>query len=208
MAEPQAEPFQVALNHLRVRLQRGDLAPGARLAAVDLADELRLSTTPVGEPAEPAQTIHVAQVAGKLGHHLPVEQGRVLLGEAHALGQVLAPDQSGALLGLLAAQVVLGDVEGDAGEQGLGVAPVDAGLGEAEEGLLGQVLGDVAAEAAGEEGGHPGAVGAVEGADFSGPGTSACRGAADTRSRFRHPKLQKGAMVGRIWKIVICNIVI
>lgn len=49
MAEPQAEPFQVALNHLRVRLQRGDLAPGARLAAVDLADELRLSTTPVRE---------------------------------------------------------------------------------------------------------------------------------------------------------------
>lgn len=46
MAQPQAEPFQIALSHLRARLQRGDLAPGARLAAVDLADELRLSTTP------------------------------------------------------------------------------------------------------------------------------------------------------------------
>lgn len=49
MAEPQAEPFHVALSALRERLQNGTLAPGARATAVDLADELGLSTTPVRE---------------------------------------------------------------------------------------------------------------------------------------------------------------
>jgi DNA-binding transcriptional MocR family regulator len=49
MAESQAEPFHVALAAIRDRLQRGVLAPGARATAVDLADELGLSTTPVRE---------------------------------------------------------------------------------------------------------------------------------------------------------------
>ena len=49
MAESQAEPFHVALSALRERLQNGTLAPGARATAVDLADQLGLSTTPVRE---------------------------------------------------------------------------------------------------------------------------------------------------------------
>jgi DNA-binding Lrp family transcriptional regulator len=49
MAETPAEPFHVALNALRERLQTGALRPGARATAVDLADELGLSTTPVRE---------------------------------------------------------------------------------------------------------------------------------------------------------------
>jgi DNA-binding transcriptional MocR family regulator len=49
MAESQAEPFQVALAAIRDRLQSGVLAPGARATAVDLADDLGLSTTPVRE---------------------------------------------------------------------------------------------------------------------------------------------------------------
>lgn len=49
MADDQAEPFHVALNVLRDRLRRGVLAPGARITAIDVADELRLSTTPVRE---------------------------------------------------------------------------------------------------------------------------------------------------------------
>lgn len=49
MAEPQVEPFHVALTALRDRLQSGALAPGRRATAVDLADELGLSTTPVRE---------------------------------------------------------------------------------------------------------------------------------------------------------------
>jgi DNA-binding transcriptional MocR family regulator len=49
MAEPQAEPFQVALTAIRDRLQSGALPPGARATAVDLADDLGLSTTPVRE---------------------------------------------------------------------------------------------------------------------------------------------------------------
>lgn len=49
MADPQAEPFFIALTVLRERLQLGLLRPGARITAVDLADELGLSTTPVRE---------------------------------------------------------------------------------------------------------------------------------------------------------------
>ncbi|TAJ71803.1 MAG: GntR family transcriptional regulator [Phenylobacterium sp.] len=49
MAEAQAEPFQMALTAIRDRLLRGALPPGARATAVDLADDLGLSTTPVRE---------------------------------------------------------------------------------------------------------------------------------------------------------------
>lgn len=49
MAEPQAEPFHVAYINLRERLQEGAYPPGARITAVDVADELGLSTTPVRE---------------------------------------------------------------------------------------------------------------------------------------------------------------
>jgi DNA-binding transcriptional MocR family regulator len=49
MAAPRAEPFRLALRHLREVLGRGGLAPGTRITAVDLADSLRLSATPVRE---------------------------------------------------------------------------------------------------------------------------------------------------------------
>jgi DNA-binding transcriptional MocR family regulator len=49
MADPQAEPFHNALASLRERLQAGAYPPGGRITAVDLADALRLSTTPVRE---------------------------------------------------------------------------------------------------------------------------------------------------------------
>ena len=49
MPDIPSEPFHVVLRHLRDRLQRGVLPPGAHITAVDLADELRLSTTPVRE---------------------------------------------------------------------------------------------------------------------------------------------------------------
>lgn len=49
MAEPPSEPFVIALSVLRERLQLGTTPPGARITAVDLADELGLSTTPVRE---------------------------------------------------------------------------------------------------------------------------------------------------------------
>lgn len=49
MADPQAEPFSIALSVLRARLEQGRLPPGARIVAVDVADELGLSTTPVRE---------------------------------------------------------------------------------------------------------------------------------------------------------------
>ncbi|ACG78809.1 transcriptional regulator, GntR family [Phenylobacterium zucineum HLK1] len=43
------EPFHRALAALRSWLQEGRFAPGAKLAAVELAEELRLSATPVRE---------------------------------------------------------------------------------------------------------------------------------------------------------------
>src|SRR5258708_29424955 len=49
MAGAQAEPFHGALTSLRERLQAGIYPPGGRITAVDVADELRLSTTPVRE---------------------------------------------------------------------------------------------------------------------------------------------------------------
>jgi DNA-binding transcriptional MocR family regulator len=49
MTAPQGEPYHVALATLRDRVRTGALPPGARAAAVELADELGLSTTPVRE---------------------------------------------------------------------------------------------------------------------------------------------------------------
>ncbi|HEY3949845.1 GntR family transcriptional regulator [Phenylobacterium sp.] len=49
MAADRVEPFQVALSNLRDRLREGVLAPGERIAAVDVAAALRLSATPVRE---------------------------------------------------------------------------------------------------------------------------------------------------------------
>jgi DNA-binding GntR family transcriptional regulator len=49
MAEARAEPFHRALVALRDRLREGVYRPGSRIAATDLADELRLSSTPVRE---------------------------------------------------------------------------------------------------------------------------------------------------------------
>jgi DNA-binding GntR family transcriptional regulator len=49
MADEQGEPFFVALHLLRERLRQGVPGPGARITAMDVADELRLSTTPVRE---------------------------------------------------------------------------------------------------------------------------------------------------------------
>ncbi len=43
------EPFKTALRALRERLRDGAFPPGRRIAAVDVADSLRLSATPVRE---------------------------------------------------------------------------------------------------------------------------------------------------------------
>jgi DNA-binding transcriptional MocR family regulator len=43
------EPFQLALSGLRARLRQGVYAPGARIAATEVADQLGLSATPVRE---------------------------------------------------------------------------------------------------------------------------------------------------------------
>ena len=49
MANERFEPFQVALASLRERLREGVLPPGERIAAADVAADLRLSATPVRE---------------------------------------------------------------------------------------------------------------------------------------------------------------
>jgi len=49
MAADRAEPFQIALISLRDRLREGVLPPGERIAAADIAADLRLSATPVRE---------------------------------------------------------------------------------------------------------------------------------------------------------------
>ena len=49
MPAGQAEPFSVALAELRDRLRDGAFTPGARIAATEVAETLRLSATPVRE---------------------------------------------------------------------------------------------------------------------------------------------------------------
>lgn len=49
MGAGRAEPFRLALQVLRDRLRDGRFAPGGRIRAVALAEELRLSPTPVRE---------------------------------------------------------------------------------------------------------------------------------------------------------------
>jgi DNA-binding GntR family transcriptional regulator len=49
MPAAQAEPFHLALAGLRDRLRAGGFAPGARIAATEVADTLKLSATPVRE---------------------------------------------------------------------------------------------------------------------------------------------------------------
>lgn len=49
MSAVQAEPFHLALAGLRDRLRHGGFAPGARIAATEVADTLKLSATPVRE---------------------------------------------------------------------------------------------------------------------------------------------------------------
>lgn len=49
MAGQRTEPFQRALNSLRERLRAGADPPGTRITATDVADDLRLSATPVRE---------------------------------------------------------------------------------------------------------------------------------------------------------------
>lgn len=49
MSPERVEPFQLALRDLRARLREGRLPPGTRVTAKDVADELRLSATPVRE---------------------------------------------------------------------------------------------------------------------------------------------------------------
>jgi len=43
------EPFRQALGDLRRRLREGDLEPGSRITAKEVAEGLRLSPTPVRE---------------------------------------------------------------------------------------------------------------------------------------------------------------
>lgn len=49
MATERREPFRQALTELRRRLREEILKPGARIAAKEVADDLRLSPTPVRE---------------------------------------------------------------------------------------------------------------------------------------------------------------
>lgn len=49
MAAKRAESFRLALLALRERLREGCFAPGERIAAVEVAEALRLSATPVRE---------------------------------------------------------------------------------------------------------------------------------------------------------------
>jgi hypothetical protein len=49
MSAGRAEPFRLALQALRDRLRVGDFVPGERIRAGALAEELRLSATPVRE---------------------------------------------------------------------------------------------------------------------------------------------------------------
>ncbi|MGH6963308.1 MAG: GntR family transcriptional regulator [Phenylobacterium sp.] len=49
MSPGRVEPFQRALTELRERLRLGALTPGARVTAKEVAEELRLSATPVRE---------------------------------------------------------------------------------------------------------------------------------------------------------------
>lgn len=49
MALAREEPFKVALRVLRERLRNGEFPPGRRIAAVEVAEALRLSATPVRE---------------------------------------------------------------------------------------------------------------------------------------------------------------
>lgn len=49
MAPKRAEPFHLALTSLRDLLQRGEVGPGGRVAAAEVAQQLRLSPTPVRE---------------------------------------------------------------------------------------------------------------------------------------------------------------
>jgi hypothetical protein len=49
MSANQAEPFHLALAGLRARLRDGHFPPGARIAATEVAETLRLSATPVRE---------------------------------------------------------------------------------------------------------------------------------------------------------------
>lgn len=49
MCPHRVEPFRLALGHLRARLRAGDLRPGDRVAAREVAETLGLSPTPVRE---------------------------------------------------------------------------------------------------------------------------------------------------------------
>lgn len=49
MPDSRNDSFQLALARLRERLREGDLPPGARIAATEVAGALRLSATPVRE---------------------------------------------------------------------------------------------------------------------------------------------------------------
>lgn len=49
MGGQRPEPYQVALAELRDRLRSGAYPPGARVVATDVADDLRLSATPIRE---------------------------------------------------------------------------------------------------------------------------------------------------------------
>lgn len=71
MARDTGEPFHVALRHLRQMLQQGQLAPGDRITAVDLADKLRLSTTPVREALSRVAGEGLVEDRRGLGYFVP-----------------------------------------------------------------------------------------------------------------------------------------
>jgi DNA repair protein RadC len=165
------EQFRVLFLDRRHRLIRDEVMGEGTVDHAPAYPREVLRRALIGQADEPAQDIYVAQVARQRGHHLFVQQRLVLVGRGGGFAvEVVAADQAGALLGLGMAQVVEDDIEGDAGQQRLGVAEVAGVAGEPQEGLLGEVLGQVAADPAGQEGEQPGEVGAVEGGDLGGEG--------------------------------------
>lgn len=124
------------------------------------------------------------KVAGKRQYHLFGEQQLGLGRRAAALRQAVDGDQlrpGGAAAGLVA-----GGVEGGGGEEGLGAAQLRLGAGEAQVGLLRQVLGGLPPEPALQERQQPAAVGAVERVELGMGGGELQGGVLEREFRLGH----------------------
>jgi hypothetical protein len=70
------EPFRLALLALRERLRAGRYASGARIRATTLAEELRLSPTPVREALARLAGEGLVEDRRRIGYFVPVLSGR------------------------------------------------------------------------------------------------------------------------------------